>query len=167
MRWLNGEYLKAMTDEEFFEVAKPYIDGAVEGMDVDEFELAKLMRTRVDVLGEISEKLAFLKEFGNFDANMYVHQKMKVDLDVAKRAVAVALEALRGLEDWSEDGVKECVKAAAEQNGLKGGQVMFSMRVALTDAAITPGGAIEMALALKKRESIRRLEVSLAKLNEQ
>ncbi len=167
MRWLNGEYLKAMTDEEFFEVAKPYIDGAVEGMDVDEFELAKLMRTRVDVLGEISEKLAFLKEFGNFDANMYVHQKMKVDLDVAKRAVAVALEALRGLEDWSEDGVKECVKAAAEQNGLKGGQVMFSMRVALTDAAVTPGGAIEMALALKKRESIRRLEVSLAKLNEQ
>ncbi len=37
---------------------------------------------------------------------------------------------------------------------------MFSMRVALTGAAVTPGGAIEMAIVLGREESLKRLEFS-------
>mgnify|MGYP000800321387 FL=1 len=44
---------------------------------------------------------------------------------------------------------------------MKSGQVMFSMRVALTGAPVTPGGAIEMAMVLKKDETLRRLNYSL------
>lgn len=33
------------------------------------------MQTRVDILSEIPEKLAFLNEFGEYDLDMYVHQK--------------------------------------------------------------------------------------------
>ncbi len=159
MKWLNGEYLKAMSKEEFWQVAKPWVEKAVSGSYNLEY-LASLMQPRVDVLGEIEEKLAFLDSFGEYDVNMFIHQKMKVDLAVAKKAVDVAIDALNDFDNWTEDGIKEHIKASAEQAGMKGGQVMFSMRVALTGAPITPGGAIEMALVLGKEQTIERLQHS-------
>lgn len=75
MRWLNGEYLKAMSAEDFEKVATPWIEKAIDGKDYDVKELASLMQTRVDILSEIPEKLAFLNEFGEYDLDMYVHQK--------------------------------------------------------------------------------------------
>ena len=59
------------------------------------------------------------------------------------------------------NAIKEQIKACSEQAGMKSGQVMFSMRVALTGAPVTPGGAIEMAVVLKKDETMRRLKYSL------
>ena len=159
MRWLNGEYLKAMSEEEFLAVSRPWIEGAVgEGFDVR--EIARLMQTRADVLGEIPEKISFLCSFGEYDLAMYEHKKMKVDIDVAKRAVKVSIAALEGLGEWDEESIKAAVQAAAEEAGMKSGQVMFSMRVALTGQPSTPGGAIEMAVVLGKDESMRRLRFS-------
>lgn len=164
MRWLNGEYLKAMSVEEFEKVATPWIEKGIGDSNFDIKEIASLMQTRVDVLNEIPEKIAFLNEFCEYDLNMYIHQKMKVDLPIAQKAVEVSISALKDFEDWNADAIKEQIKLCAEQAGMKGGQVMFSMRVALTGAPVTPGGAIEMALVLGKQETLRRLEYSLGLL---
>lgn len=165
MRWLNGEYLKAMTKQEFKAVAEKWIREGIGDKNYDIDEIADLMQTRVDILSEIPQKIAFLNEFGDYDLNMYIHQKMKVDLPIAKRAVALSIEALKDFDDWTADGIKEQIKITAEQAGMKSGQVMFSMRVALTGAPVTPGGAIEMALVLGKEESLSRLAKSLEMLN--
>lgn len=164
MRWLNGEYLKAMSAEDFEKVATPWIEKAIDGRDYDVKELALLMQTRVDILSEIPEKLAFLNEFGEHDLAMYEHQKMKVDREVAKRALKVAIAALEDFDDWNADAIKEQIKAKSEEEGIKSGQVMFTMRVALTGAPVTPGGAIEMAVVLKKDETLRRMKYSLSLL---
>lgn len=164
MRWLNGEYLKAMSAEDFEKVATPWIEKAIDGRDYDVKELALLMQTRVDILSEIPEKLAFLNEFGEHDLAMYEHQKMKVDKEVAKRALGVAIAALEDFNDWSADAIKEQIKAKSEEEGIKSGQVMFTMRVALTGAPVTPGGAIEMAVVLRKDETLRRMKYSLSLL---
>lgn len=164
MRWLNGEYLKAMSAEDFEKVATPWIEKAIDGRDYDVKELALLMQTRVDILSEIPEKLAFLNEFGEHDLAMYEHQKMKVDREVAKRALDVAIAALEDFNDWSADAIKEQIKAKSEEEGIKSGQVMFTMRVALTGAPVTPGGAIEMAVVLRKDETLRRMKYSLSLL---
>lgn len=164
MRWLNGEYLKAMSAEDFKKVATPWIEKAIDGRDYDVKELALLMQTRVDILSEIPEKLAFLNEFGEHDLAMYEHQKMKVDREVAKRALGVAIAALEDFNDWSADAIKEQIKAKSEEEGIKSGQVMFTMRVALTGAPVTPGGAIEMAVVLRKDETLRRMKYSLSLL---
>lgn len=164
MRWLNGEYLKAMSAEDFEKVATPWIEKVIDGRDYDVKELALLMQTRVDILSEIPEKLAFLNEFGEHDLAMYEHQKMKVDREVAKRALGVAIAALEDFNDWSADAIKEQIKAKSEEEGIKSGQVMFTMRVALTGAPVTPGGAIEMAVVLRKDETLRRMKYSLSLL---
>lgn len=167
MRWLNGEYLKAMSEQDFEKVATPWIKQAIGDKDYDVKELALLMQTRVDVLSEIPEKLAFLNEFGEHDLAMYEHQKMKVTKDVAKRALGVAIAALEDFDDWSADAIKEQIKTKSEEEGIKSGQVMFSMRVALTGAPVTPGGAIEMAVVLKKDETLRRMRYSLSLLEKE
>ena len=161
MRWLNGEYLKAMTPDEFYKVSLPYILKSKAGGKFNDYEISRLMQTRVDVLSDIPEKIDFLVDFDEYDVNMYVHQKMKVDFNVAKRALKVAFDALAGLDDWTEDAIKEAMKASAEANGMKGGQVMFSVRVALTGQPSTPRGAVEMAVVLGKEESLRRLQFSM------
>ena len=38
---------------------------------------------------------------------------------------------------------------------------MFSMRVALSGAPVTPGGAIELAKVIGKEESLKRMSYSL------
>ena len=167
MRWLNGEYLKAMSEQDFEQVATPWIKQAIGDKDYDVKELALLMQTRVDVLNEIPEKLAFLNEFGEHDLAMYEHQKMKVTKDVAKRALGVAIAALEDFDDWSADAIKEQIKTKSEEEGIKSGQVMFTMRVALTGAPVTPGGAIEMAVVLKKDETLRRMRYSLSLLEKE
>ena len=161
MRWLNGEYLKAMTPDEFYKVSLPYILKSKAGGKFNDYEISRLMQTRVYVLSDIPEKIDFLVDFDEYDVNMYVHQKMKVDFNVAKRALKVAFDALAGLDDWAEDAIKEAMKSSAEANGMKGGQVMFSVRVALTGQPSTPGGAVEMAVVLGKEESLRRLQFSM------
>ena len=161
MRWLNGEYLKAMAPDEFYKVSLPYILKSKAGGKFNDYEISRLMQTRVDVLSDIPEKIDFLVDFDEYDVNMYVHQKMKVDFNVAKRALKVAFDALAGLDDWTEDVIKEAMKSSAEVNGMKGGQVMFSVRVALTGQPSTPGGAVEMAVVLGKEESLRRLQFSM------
>ena len=161
MRWLNGEYLKAMTPDEFYKVSLPYILKSKAGGKFNDYEISRLMQTRVDVLSDIPEKIDFLVDFDEYDVNMYVHQKMKVDFNVAKRALKVAFDALAGLDDWTEDAIKEAMKSSAEVNDMKGGQVMFSVRVALTGQPSTPGGAVEMAVVLGKEESLRRLQFSM------
>lgn len=164
MRWLNGEYLKAMSETAFFKAAKPFIMKSKAGGMYNDAEIAKLMQTRVDILSDIAAKIDFLAEFGEYDLNMYVHQKMKVDLDIAKQAVKLSIAAFEGLTEWSDAAIKESLATAAESAGLKAGQVMFSARVALTGAPVTPGGAIEMAMVLGREESLRRLEFSLKML---
>lgn len=74
--------------------------------------------------------------------------------------MGAALDILKSLDDWSEEGIKQAISENAEKYSLKGGQIMFSMRVALTGAAVTPGGAIEMAIVLGREESLKRLEFS-------
>ncbi len=164
MRWLNGEYLKAMSDEEFYAVAAPFID-EIEGVEAfDKREISRLMKTRVDILSEIPEKCAFLSRFGEFDNEMYLHKKMKVDYSVAAAAVGACAKRFADMTEWTEESVKDALNDVAVELGFKTGQVMFPVRVALTGEAVTPGGAVEMAVVLGKDESVRRLEYSLQRI---
>ncbi|MDE5617898.1 MAG: glutamate--tRNA ligase, partial [Clostridia bacterium] len=56
MRWLNGEYIKAMTVKEFTDVAYPYYeDSDIKGK-FDYDKLSKLLIPRTEILSEIPEK---------------------------------------------------------------------------------------------------------------
>ena len=161
MRWLNGEYLKEMPFDKYFEMAKPYIQSANLKGDYDLREIAFLMQTRTEILSDIPEKIAFLDQFGPYDLEWYNHKKMKVDLNVAAKCIEYWLNEIPDT-DWSnEEAIKESMQKAAEKAELKAGQVMYTVRLAMTGTQVTPGGAVEMAIILGKDESVKRLNASL------
>ena len=81
LRWLSGEYIKEMPDEEFAGRARPFLAKSKAYGKYDEAKLLKILKTRVEILGEIPEKIDFLEEYGKFDEALYYNKKMKSDAE--------------------------------------------------------------------------------------
>jgi glutamyl-tRNA synthetase len=156
MKWLNAQYIKELPFEAFRGKARPYYEKSVIRGKYDYDKFSKLLQSRIEVLGDIPEKVKFIDDFGAFDTELFVHQKMKTDLAVAKTAVEAAIQAFETLRDFSETAIHDALIAKSEEIGLKKGQMLWSVRVALTGQPSTPGGAVEMADILGKEEALRR-----------
>ena len=164
LRWLNGEYFKEMTDEEFYNVAKPFIDKTEVAGLFDEKYVAKLMKTRVEVLTEIADKMNPLATYGDFDLELFFHKKMKCDKDIAKAVIPVLIDALKDI-DWVEETVHNTLMGTVEKLGMKNSQVLWAFRIAITGLQSTPGGATEMAMLIGKEKTLERLNRSLERLS--
>ena len=162
MKWLNGLYIREMSEEDFLAYATPYFDKSVINGKYDYSKFAKLLQNRIEIFSEIPEMVAFIDNFGEYDLELFYHKKMKTDKDVAKVAINYALEIFNNVENFDETTLHDAMIAKCEEVGMKKGQMLFTVRVALTGCASTPGGAVEMAGILGKEESIRRLNYSLS-----
>lgn len=162
LAWLNGEYIKAMSDEEFCEIAKPYIDKVTEGK-LDSAKIALLLKTRIQTLNEIPEMIDFFAKMPDFDKELYFNKKMKTD---AESSLPVLEKLLPLLEEcnFTHDALHELQVTFAESNEMKNGKVMFPLRIAISGKAMTPGGSTEIAEILGKEETIARLKASIEKL---
>lgn len=165
LRWLNGEYLKAMTDEEFYNVAKPYIEASKVGTKYDNRLIAPLLKTRIEILSEIPDKINFLEEFEEYSLDLYYHKKMKTDKEMAKVVVPLIYKTLESIDTFDHDTIYTSLSNCAQENGYKSGQVLGIARVALSGKEVTPGGSVELAQILGKQESLRRLQFSIDLLN--
>lgn len=164
MRWLNGEYIKEMTPEEFVEVATPFFEKSKIAGKYDYLKLASLLIPRVEILSEIPDKVDFLEEFDGYDLDLYVNKKNKMDRSIALEILEKMLPMLEAETVWTNEKLGEDVVAFIEESGYKKGQVYLAMRVAVTGAGMTPGGATEMAELLGREESLRRVRESIERL---
>ena len=78
LKWMNGEYLKAMDFDRFYEKAEPYIK-AVVTRDCDLKKIAALVKTRIEIFPDITEQIDFFQELPEYDTAMYCHKKMKTN----------------------------------------------------------------------------------------
>ncbi len=162
LSWLNGEYIKAMSDEEFCEIAKPYIDKVTDGK-LDSSKISLLLKTRVQTLCEIPDMIDFFAKMPDFDKELYFNKKMKTD---AESSLPVLEKLLPLLEecDFTHDALQELQVSFAEKNEMKNGKIMFPLRIAISGKAMTPGGSTEIAEILGKEETLARLKASIEKL---
>ena len=163
LRWMNGEYVRKLSFEEYYELALPWFEKAGVGH-VDTRRLAELMQGRTEVFGDIPEMVHFLAEMPEFDNELYTHKKMKTDPAVAKQALTMIRPVLEGIDDWTEANIHDVVMAAVAESGMKNGQVLWPLRIAISGQASTPGGAFEIAYLLGKNETLKRLNQSMEKL---
>ena len=163
LTWMNAEYIRALDPADFENRAKPYLDEALGG-GFDYSLICSLIQPRLETLAQIPEKVAFLKEMPNYDLSLFFHKKMKTSAETALPALEAAYDALKNLDDFSPEGVHDTLLPLAAQMGIKNGQLLWPVRVAISGVAVTPGGATEIAALLGKDETLRRLEVSMEKL---
>lgn len=165
MRWLNGLYIKELPFERFADLARPYYDKSVVVGKYDYDKFSRLLQSRIEIFGEIPEKVEFIEDFKEFDLSLYEHKKLKADARVAKEVLPAALDALSALDDFSETAIHDALVNKAEEIGVKKGQMLWSVRVALTGKESTPGGAVEMADLLGKERTLERLNFSIKSLD--
>ena len=162
LSWVNQEHIKAMSDEAFLEHAKPFYDEA--GVDPSCYELlAELLKPRIARFTEITEKLSFIKEYGDFDLGLFEHKKSKSTIESSKEMLEKAIPVLENLS-WDRESITEAMKTLAESLEVKNSVVMWPVRIAAAGVAVTPGGCAEVMLLLGKDESLRRIKYAYSRL---
>lgn len=162
LSWVNQEHIKAMTDEEFLQHAKPYYDEA--GVDPSCYELlAELLKPRIAKFTEITEKLSFIKNYGDFELELFEHKKSKSTLESSKQMLEQALPILAQVQ-WDRDSITEAMKTLAEKLEVKNSVVMWPVRIAAAGVAVTPGGCAEVMILLGRDESLRRINYAYSRL---
>lgn len=163
LRWMNGEYLKAMAPEVFYEKAEPYLERYLTA-DIDRRRVAELVRTRIETFPDIEEMVDFFNALPEYDIAMYTNKKSKSTAESARKVLTEVLPLLEKAESWTNDALFELLKQYAEQTGVKTGHVMWPIRTALSGKLMTPAGATEILELLGREEALRRLETGIQKL---
>ena len=165
LKWINGMWLRNMDLDSYYDLVKPYIDEAVKG-DFDGKKIAAILQQRAQTLNEIPGMLDFFDTFPSYDSSLYVNKKMKTDEAVSLESLKACYELLESMDeaDWNQEDLHTQLLALPKKMGRKNGQVLFPLRLAITGKQFTPGGAIEIADILGKKETLRRLDLSIKQL---
>ena len=164
LRWMNGEYIKKMDDDRFKELVMPYVKQVIT-KDIDFDKLLPLVKTRIEVLPDVKEHIDFFEELPDYDVDLYVHKKMKTNLENSLEILKEEYELLKGHDDWSFDGLHELLMGYIAGKEIKNGTGLWPVRTAVSGKAMTPGGAFELLEILGKEESLKRIEIGIEKLS--
>ena len=163
LTWLNGEYLRAMTPEEFTALAMPYYREVFGETETDWALLTMILQPRVTKLLQIPEMIGFLKELPEYPVDYFVNKKSKTTLENSVPLLREAIGVLQGLDSWNVTELHDALIALAERLEVKNGTLLWPVRIAAAGQTVTPGGAMELLALLGKEEALRRLQLGLKK----
>ena len=164
LRWINSEYLKALSPEKFAETARPFAGLTGHPLDAAWEKIAALLQSRIEVLSEIPEKIAFLKELPEYPVELFNHKKSKSDPENSRADLPELRKKLAQLEPWTAESIGALLGEFAAEKEIKAGRPMWQVRIAVSGCAVTPGGPGEIMEILGKEESLRRIDAALRKL---
>lgn len=162
LTWMNGVYIRNLSEADFYKYAEPYFASLPEG--IDKQALARALQPRIETLKQIEEQIDFIKELPDYSLDLFVNKKMKTDVEIAKTVLPMIKEVLSAQAEWNNDALFAALKALAEEKGLKNGQILYPARIAFSGKETTPGGATELAVVLGKDECLKRVDKAIAKL---
>ena len=164
LKWMNGEYLKAMDFDKFYELAEPYIKKVIT-KDYDLKKIASLIKSRIEILPDIKDQIDFFEAVPEYDTAMYCHKKMKTNEETSLEVLKEILPRLEAWDDYSNDALFGLLKGFAEEKGYKNGYVMWPVRTAVSGKQMTPAGAFEIMEVIGKEESISRIKKGIELLS--
>ena len=164
LKAINGEQIRRLSESDFIKHALPQIRSTCKRENLDLSLLTRMLQPRTELFQDIPEQIDFIDQLPDYDNNLYSHKKMKTTEENALQALEAILPVLEKLEEWTEDGIHQVLFALIAQLGLKNGQILWPLRVALSGKQFTPGGGIEICALLGKEESIRRLKDGIFRL---
>ena len=164
LKWMNGEYLKNMDFDKFYEMAEPYLKEVIT-KDYDLKKIAKMVQTRIEVFTDIKDHIDFFETLPEYSVDMYTHKKMKTNAETSLEVLTEILPKLEAQEDYSNDALYALLSEYVAEKGCKNGYVMWPIRTAVSGKQMTPGGATELMEVLGKEESIARIKKGIELLS--
>ena len=165
LEWINGEHIRRLSPGNFHENAADFYPPEL-AASYDTIAISRVIQSRVTKLGDIPAMTAFLVAVPPFDLALFEHIKSKSTLESSLQVLQAVTPVLNDLKDWNEETIRQVLTDYAVRVNLKTGTVMWPVRVALSGLQSTPGGAIEIAAILGKKETARRIETAVSLLQE-
>lgn len=163
LTWMNGCYIRELSVEKFHALALPYYEKYLTRK-LDLNMLSSVLQPRIETFNDIAAQTDFFEKMPEYDLTLYTNKKMKTDVEVAKQSLQYILPALENVTEWTNEKLFETLKALATEKGLKNGQILYPLRIALSGKETTSGGATEIAAILGKEETLLRVENALKKI---
>ena len=163
LKWMNGEYMKAMDFDTFYGMAEPYLKAAV-SRDLDLRKIAAMVKTRIEVFPDIADHVDFFEALPEYDTAMYTHKKMKTNAETSLKVLTDVLPLLEAQDDFTNDALYGVLSKYVEDTGVKTGFVMWPIRTAVSGKQMTPAGATEIMEVLGKEESLARIRKGIQML---
>jgi glutamyl-tRNA synthetase len=157
--WMNAEYVKALSDEEFVRRARPFLPRSEIAPGL--LALAPELKARVKRLKEVCDHVEFLYQ-----------GKIELDLSLFGIANPTPLDALiaaeAALEPLSPDAftveaIEAALEATRERRDWRKGPFYGPVRIGLTGKTSTPPN-FPMLAALGRERSLARLRDAIAQL---
>ena len=164
LKWMNGEYIKAMDFDAFYEKALPEIKKVIT-KDLDLKKIAEMVKTRIEVFPDIPALIDFFETLPEYDVAMYTHKKMKTNAESSLEVLKELLPILEKQEDYSNDALYKTLCDFVADKGCKNGYVLWPVRTAVSGKQMTPAGATEIMEIIGKEESLARIRKGIEMLS--
>ena len=162
---INGEYIRALSPEEFGKSIAPWLEEEDWAGNVDDEvlrQVAPLVQERTRVLAEAPKQLDF---FFWDNQEMDSDAWQKVMLKDSARSILEAARAVLADVEWNVEALHEAVRKIAESHELKLGKAQAPIRVAITGRTVGPP-LFESMYFLGREVVVERLGNALQKLVE-
>ncbi len=174
LAWMNGVYIRKLSLEEFTRRALPYMERPeVEGglpdsisrpLDFDyTSRVLSLEQERLRTLGEAAAAVSFFYSDEEFDTSLLIQKGM--DTEKTRAALARARDVLASLATWHHEGMEPPIRDLITETGLKAGQLLGSIRAAVSGRPHTPP-LFTMMEVLGRERTMRRIEHAIARLTD-
>lgn len=152
--WVNQQHLMKLDPARFAELAKPFVEAAGLPVKGNFPAVAASVQEKVRLLSEVPKAVDFLlqDELNTYDDEAIAKVTAKPGLGAVLTAIAKAFEAI---PQWSADAAKAAVGEVASAHGMKAGQMMFPLRVALSGRGHGPDIASILELLGKETCALR------------
>ena len=166
LKWMNGEYLKKMDEDKFFETAKPYIvdalkeegDSVISSDDDKLKKISNMVKTRIEIWPDIADMVKFFAKLSEYDTAIYTHKKMKTNEETSLKVLKEVLPILEAHDDYTNDALYALLSDYIKANEYKNGFVLWPVRIAVSGKEMTPCGATELMEVIGKEETINRIK---------
>jgi glutamyl-tRNA synthetase len=149
--WMNGMYLRAMSEDEFADALVAYL--SEQGLDWDE----EVIRRTVPL---VQEKIARLGDYPDFAR--FFFEDVQVDpaqLDGSRPVLAAARARLAEVQPFAAEPIESALRGLAEELGLAPRAAFQPIRVAITGSRISPG-LFESLELLGRERALARLSAA-------
>lgn len=166
--WLNGHYMREKSPQALAELIMPLLERepwfGPRLLNDDFLAYVACVQIRMKTLNDGPAMLRpFLLDRLDYNPALFLSEKMKVDKAMVVMALEQSIPALEALADYNDESIKECLTAVIAKMGAKNGQVLWPLRVALTNEEYSPG-VFELIRVMGKELTLKRLRGALDKI---
>ena len=163
LNWINSEYIKQKSPNELVELLLPFLKA--KGYLADNYDKKKLADIAKLYQGRVNTLLDFVEwtEFIFLDKISIPPEDREKYLTAEKRPQFELLEKrLSAVDDFNTASAEKTFRAATDELGIKAGDLVHPVRVALTGKTVGPG-LFETMAVLGKEKTVRRLSETFSK----